>query len=185
MLEWPWRELVTSKHFSNLSVVSLWKRENSLHIRDSQRPLSPAFQRSPGEQRGRVKLCWSIPQSVYLTIAVPWEREWVEQVTGSRGADDAVGEKKRKLEVGKKFLPFVLRLTKPWALAWSCDRPFAGRVFSRREKAPPASFFLHSRGSSEREKDTRAKKKICSSWHFFFLSWMFLYMRMGCWYHCK
>lgn len=175
MLEWPWRELVTSKHFSNLSVVSLWKRENSLHIRDSQRPLSPAFQRSPGEQRGRVKLCWSIPQSVYLTIAVPWEREWVEQVTGSRGADDGVDEKKRKLEVEKKFLPFVLRLTKPWALAWSCDKLFSWSRVQQEEKGSTREL-LFTQSREQGEKKRRPGKNLRSSWHFFFLSWMFIYI---------
>lgn len=84
----------------------------------------------------------------------------MEQVTGSRGADPAVDEKKRKLEVEKKFLPFVLRLTKPWALAWSCDRPFAGRVFSRREEAPPAGFFYTDEGAAREKKTLRQKTPL-------------------------
>lgn len=102
----------------------------------------------------------------------------MEQVTGSRGADDAVDERKRKSEVEKKFLPFVLRLTKPWALAWSCDWSFAGRVFSRKKRLHPrASFYTDE---EQRERKRHPGKKLRSSWYFFFLSWLFLYMRMGC-----
>lgn len=99
----------------------------------------------------------------------------MEQVTGSRGADDAVDEKKRKLEVEKKFLPFVLRLTKPWALAWSCDKLFSWSRVQQEEKGSTREL-LFTQSREQGEKKRRPGKNPRSSWHFFFLSWMFIYI---------